>query len=124
MSTDQRPKRLRLVGPPPHSKSIHVKVRLEWSHKQERRSEEALSLLDSGATGAVLGASWVKKALLPCICRMQPTPILDASGNQIPGLGLHYSTTVDMYIGDHVNKMRFEVAEMQHGNAEGYLLMS
>ena len=80
--------------------------------------------MDSGATGAVLGASWVKKTQLPCIRRKQLTPILDASGNQIPGSGLHYSTIVDMYIGDHVNKMRFEVAETQHGNPEGYLPMS
>ena len=85
MARDQKTKQLRLVGPPLHSKSIHVKVRQEWSHKQERRSEEALLLLDSGTTGAVLGASWVKKAQLPCIRQKQPTPILDASGNQISG---------------------------------------
>jgi len=55
MFRDKRPeKRLRLAGSPPHTTSIHVRVRLELTHKQERLSGEALLLLDSGATGAVL----------------------------------------------------------------------
>jgi len=97
MFRDKRPqKRLRLAGPPPHTRSIHVRVRLEWSHNQERLSSEALLLLDSGATGAVLSSHWVKDAQVPCVCRKDPTPITDASGNHIPGSGLHYTTTVDM----------------------------
>jgi len=61
-------------------------------------------LLDSSATGAVLSSDWVKDAQVPCVCRKDPTPITDASGNHIPGSGLHYTTTVDMYIGDNMNK--------------------
>ena len=72
-------------------------------------------MLDSGATGAVLSSDWVKNAQVPCICRKEPTPILDASGNHIPSSGLHCTTTEDMYIGDHMNKMRFEVADMLAG---------
>ena len=87
-------------------------MRLEWSHIQERLSGEALLLLDSGATGAVLTSHWVKNAQVPCVYRKEPTPILDGSRNHIPSSGLHYPTTVDMYIGDHMNKMRFEVADM------------
>ena len=73
-----------------------MKVRLEWTHNQERLSGEALLLLDSGATGAVLSSNWVKYAQVPCVRRKDPTPITDASGNHIPGSGLHYTTTVDM----------------------------
>ena len=63
MFRDKRPKkRLRLAGPAPHTRSIHVKVRLEWTHNQERLSSEALLILDSGATGAVLSSDWVKNA--------------------------------------------------------------
>jgi len=125
MSRVKRPhKRLRLAGPPPHTRSIHVKVRLEWTHNQERLSGEALSLLDSGATGAVLSSDWVKDAQVPCVRRKEPTPIFDASGNHIPGSGLHYTTTVDMYIGDHMNEMRFEVADMPAGKVNSYLPMS
>jgi len=125
MFRDKKPqKRLRLGGPPPHTRSIHVKVRLEWTHNQERLSREALLLLDSGATGAVLSSDWVKDAQVPCVRRKDLTPITDASGNHIPGSGLHYTTTVDMYIGDHTNKMRFEVAYMPVGKVNPYLPIS
>jgi len=117
-------KRLRLAGPPPHTRSIHVKVRFERTHNQERLSSEALVLLDSGATGAVLSSDWVKHAQVPSVRRKDPTPITDASGNHIPGSGLHHTTTGDMYIGDHMNKMRFEVADMPAGQLNGYLPIS
>jgi len=125
MFRDKRPeKRLRLAGPPPHTRSIHVRVRLEWSHNQERQSGEALLLLDSGATGAVVSSDWVKDTQVPCIRRKDPTPITHTTWNHIPGSGLHYTTTVDMYIGDHTNKIRFEVADMPAGKVCGYLPMS
>ena len=125
MFSDERPaKRLRLAGPPPHTRSIHVNVRLEWSYNGRKHSEEALLLLDSGATGAVLSSAWVSNAQLPCIRRETPTPISDASGNHIPGSGLHYTKTVDMSIGDHTNKMRFELADMPPGHLDGYLPMA
>jgi len=94
------------------------------SHNQERLSGEALLLLDSGANGAVLSSDWVKNAQVPCVRRKEPTLILDASGNHIRGSGLHYTTTVDIYIGDHMNKLRFEVADMPAGKVNGYLPMS
>jgi len=125
MFRDQRPqRRLRLAGPPPHTRSIHVRVRLEWSYNKERLSGEALLWLDSGPTGAVLISDWVKEAQVHCVRRKDPTPITDASGNHIPGSGLHYTTTVDMYIGDHMNKMRLEVADMPAGKVNCYLPMS
>jgi len=101
-----------------------VKVRVEWTQNQERRSGEALLLLDSGANSAVLNSDWVKDAQVPCVRWKDLTPITDASGNHIPGSGLHYTTTVDMYIGDHMNKMGFEVADMPAGKVNGYLPMS
>jgi len=117
-------KRLRLAGPPPHTRSIHMRVRFEWRHYQERLSGEALLLLDSGATGAVLSSDWVKEGQVPCVGQKDPTPITVASGNHIPGSCLHYTTTVDIYIGDHMNKMPFEVADMPAGKVNGYLSMS
>jgi len=43
MFSDERPaKRLRLAGPPPHTRSIHVNVKLEWSHNGKKQSEKAL----------------------------------------------------------------------------------
>jgi len=63
MFRDKRPeKQLRHAGPPPHTRSIHVRVRLEWSYNQQRLSGEAVLVLNSGATGAVLGSDWVKNA--------------------------------------------------------------
>jgi len=125
MFSDERPaKRLRLAGSPPHTRSIRVNVRLEWSHNGKKDSEEALLLLDSHATGAVLSSAWVSNAQLPCIPRETPTPISDASGNHIPGSGLNYTKTVDMSIGDHTNKMRFELADMPPGHLDSYLLMA
>ena len=97
---------------------------MEWTHNQERLSGEGLLLLDSPATGAVLSSDWVKDVHVPCVRRKDPTPITDASGNHIPGSGLHYTTRVDMYIGDHMNKMRFEVADMPAGKVNGYLPIS
>jgi len=88
-----------------------------------RLSGEALLLLYSGATGAVLSSDWVNNAQVHCVRWKEPTPILDTSGNHIPGSGLHYTTMVDMYIGDHMNKMRFEVADMLAGKVNGYLPM-
>ena len=78
-------KRLSLAGPLPHTRSIPVRVRLELSYNQERLSGEALLLLDSGATGAVLSSDWVKDTQVPCLRQKDPTPITDASGNYIPG---------------------------------------
>jgi len=97
MFSGERPaKRLRLGGPPPHTWSIDVNVRLEWSHNGKKLTEEALLLLDSGPTGAVLSSAWVSNAQLRCIGQETPTPISDASRNHIPGSGLHYTKTVDM----------------------------
>ena len=125
MFSDDRPaKRLRVAGPPPHTRSIHVNVRLKWSHNGKNQSEEAVLLLDSGATGAVLNSAWVSYAGRPCIRRESPTPISDPSGNHIPGSGLHYTRTVDMSIGDYTNKMRFELADMPPGHLDGNLLMA
>ena len=120
----RRDKQLRLAGPPPHTRSLHVRVRLEWSQNQESLSGEALLLLDSGATEAVLSSDWITNAQVPCVCRKEPTRILDASGNHISGSGLHYTATVDMYVGDHRNKMRFEVADIPAGKVNRYLPMS
>jgi len=101
-----------------------VNIRHEWSHKGKKQSEEALLLLDRGATGAVLCSAWVSNAQVPCICRETPTPISDESGNHIPGSGLHYTKTVDMSIGDDTNKMRLELADMPPGHLDGYLPMA
>jgi len=125
MLRDKRPnKRLRLAGPPLHTRFIHVRVRVEWSHNQERLSGNACLLLDSGATGAVISSNWVKNAQIACVRRKDPTPILDACGNHIPGSGLHYTTTFDMYMGDHMNKMLFEVADIPAGKVNSYPPMS
>ena len=48
--------------------------------------------------------------------------ISDASGNYIPGSRLHYTKEVKMWISNHVNKMRFELAEVQDTKINGYLL--
>jgi len=120
MFSEERPAtRLRLAGPPPHTRSM-----LERGHNGKKQSEEALLLLDSGATGTVLSSTWVGNAQLPCIHRKTPTPISDASGNHIPGSGLHYTKTVDMSIGDHTNKMRFELTNMPSGHLDRYLPMA
>ena len=104
--------------------SIHVRVRLDWTHEKQRRSSEALLLLDSGATGAVFSNEWAKMAQVQCVRRETLTPIADASGNHIPGSGQHYTRTLRMTIGDHVNEMRFELADMPDTKVNGYLTMS
>ena len=101
-----------------------MRVRLGWSHNQERLTGEALLLLNSGPTGGVLSSDWVKNGQVPCGRRKDPTPILDATRNHIPSSDLHYTTMVDMYIGDHMNKIRFEVADMPAGKVNGYLPMT
>jgi len=90
----------------------------------KKHSDEALLLLDSGATDAVLSSTWVRNAQLPCIRRETPTAISDASRNHIPGSGLHYTKTVDMSIGDYTNKMRFVLADMPPGHVDSYLPMA
>ena len=72
----------------------------------------------------MLSSDWVKDAQVPCICRKDPIPITYSSGNYIPGSGLHDTTMLDMYIGDNMNKMQFEVADMPAGKVNRYLLMS
>jgi len=101
-----------------------VRVRLEWRHNQERLSGEALLLLESGATGADLSSAWVKDSQISCVHQRDPTPKTDAIGNHIPGSSLPYTTTVDMYIGDHMNELRLEVADMPAAKVNGYLPMS
>ena len=82
---------------------------------ERNRARRLFYCFDSGTTGAVLSSAWVSNAQLPCIRYETPTPISDGSGNHIPGSGLHYTKTVDMSIGDHTNKMRFELADMPPG---------
>jgi len=121
---EERPaKRIRLVGPPHHTRSIHVKVHLNWTYNQQRHSSKALLILDSSTTGTVLSSSWVKEVQLPCIRRENPTPIADASGNHIRGSGNHDTKTVRMWIGEHVNDMRFELADMPDTKIDDYLPM-
>ena len=125
MVCEERPaKRRRLTGPLQHIRSIHVRVQLDWTFEKQRRSSEALLLLDGGATGAVLSNEWVKRTQVPCIRREVPTLIADASGNHIPGSGQHYTRTLRMKIGDHINEMRFELADMPDTKVDGYLPMS
>ena len=125
MVCDERPaKQRRLTCPSQHIRSIHVRVRLDWTHEKQRKSSEALLLLDSGATGAVLSNEWAKKAQVLSLCRETPTPIADASGNHIPGSGQHYTHTLRIKIGDHVNEMRFELADMPDTKVDSYLPMS
>ena len=81
-------------------------------------------MLDSGATGAVLSSVWVDEGLLRCLGRETPRPISDASGNHIHGSGLHSPKTVDMSIGNHTNKMRFELADLPPGHLDSYLPMA
>jgi len=90
----------------------------------KRESEEALLLLDSSGSGTGLSSNWVSNAQLPGIRRDTPIPISDASGNHIPGTGHHYTKTVDMAIGYHTNKMRFELADMPPGPLDSYLPMA
>ena len=61
---------------------------------------------------------------MPCIRREVPTPIADASGNHIPGSSQHYTRTLRLKIGDHINEMRFELADMPDTKVDGYLPMS
>ena len=125
MVCEERPaKRRRLTYSPQHIRSIHVRVRLDWTHEKQRKSSEALLLLDSGATGSVLSNEWAKKAQVACLRRETPIPIADASGNHIPGSGQHYTRTLRMKIGDHVNEMRFELANMPDTKVDNYLRMS
>ena len=125
MFSHERPaKLLRLAGPRPHTRSIHLNVRLEWSYNRNRQSAEALLCLDSGARGAVLSSSWVSNTQLPYICRETLSPISEASGHHIPASGLHYTKTIDMTIGDHINKTRFDLADMLPEYLDGYLPMS
>jgi len=71
----------------------------------------------------VLSSDWVNTIQVLCVHRKDLTPISDASRNHIPGTDLHYTTMVDIYIGDHMNKMRFEVTDMSAGEVNGYLPM-
>ena len=80
--------------------------------------------MDSGATDAVLSNEWVKEVQVPCIHRENPIPIADASGNHIPGSGQHYTRMLRMQIGDNINEMRFELADMPGTKVPGYLPMS
>jgi len=125
MFSDERlAKWLRLAGPPLHTRSIHVNVSLQGSQNGKRGSQEALVLLDSHAMSAILRSAWVRNAQPPCIRQRTPTPISDASGNHISASGLHNTKTVDMAIGDHTNKMRFDLAYMPPGDLDGYLPMA
>ena len=61
---------------------------------------------------------------MPCVRCKVALPILDTSGNHIPGSGLHYNKEVKMHIGDHVNSMRFELVDIQDTKLDSYLPMS
>ena len=61
---------------------------------------------------------------MPCIRREVPIPIANASGNHIPRSGQHYTRTLRMKIDNHINEMRFELADMPDTKVDGYLPMS
>jgi len=87
--------RERLTGPPQHTKSLRVQVNLIW----QNITAEASLLLDSGATGPVLSRDWVRQTQLPSVRRKVPASIADASGNNIPASGVHYTKTVRRKMG-------------------------
>ena len=97
---------------------------LYWKIGARRSIAKATLLLDSGATGPVLSTSWMKQTQMPCVRCKVPCPISDASRNNILGSGLHYTKEVKLKIGDHSNKMRFEVADIHNSKIDGYLPMS
>src|SRR5437588_8875856 len=101
-------KKARLQSPPKHTRSIRVKIRLQWKREAKKTMAEATLLLDSGATGPVLSSCWVKETQMPSVRCKVVLLISDVSGNHMPGSGLHYTKEVKMRIADHVNNMRFE----------------
>ena len=117
-------KRARLTSPPKHTRSIRVNVRLQWRLGSRETTSDVILLLDSGATGPVLSTSWAKEAQVPCVKRKTACPIMDASGNHLPGSGKWYTKPLKMLIGDHQNEMSFEIADMPEGKIDGYLPMS
>src|SRR4051812_47989376 len=124
-NTDEQPaKRQRLTGPPKHSESFKLMIKMTWWIKRSEKQAEANLMLDSGATGPVLSTRWVQKHQIPCTKRKHPEPITDASGNHIPGTGTHFTHTIQLTIGNHQDSMRFELAELADPHIDGYLPMS
>jgi len=116
-------KKARLQSSLKYTRSNCVKVRLQWKRGAKKTVAEATLLLDSGASGPVLSSRWVKRTQMPCVRHKGALPISDMSGNYIPR-GLHYTKEVKMCIRDHVNSMRFELAEMQDTKIDAHLPMS
>jgi len=126
LEVGRHPKRQRLEGPPVHTRSFLVQTTLEWKEGNETRKVNALLMLDSGASGAVLAQHFIDKHKIPLVKRVQPTQIYAANGKKIAG-GTHYTTPVDMWIGKHVNKMNFDVLGLPDEGLRkhvGYMPMS
>jgi len=123
----ERPrKRRRLVGPPIHMPSFLVETVLEWKVEGEIKTATALLLLDSGATGPVLASHFIKKHKIPLERKLHKVQMLAANGGQIEG-GTHHTTSLGVWIGNHVSDMKFEalgIPDEGSRNLVGYLPMS
>jgi len=54
-------KKARLQSLAKHTRSIRMKIRLQWKRGAKKTVAEATLLLDSGATGPVLSSYWVQE---------------------------------------------------------------
>jgi len=123
----ERPrKRLRVKGPPVHSRSLLVRAELEWRDKGKLRSAQALLLLDSGATGPVLAQHFIKTHDIPLRQKAHQVRILAANGEPIKG-GTHHTVPLSAWMGKHVSEMSFEAMALPNEGPRhhvGYLPMS
>ena len=119
-------KRGRLVGPPIHMPSFLVETVLEWKVEGEINTATALLLLDSGATGPVLASHFITKHKIPLEWKLHKVQMLAANGGQIEE-GTHHTTSLGVWIGNHVSDMKFEVLGIPDEGSRslvGYLPMS
>src|SRR5688572_28474284 len=65
-ASEQPAKRQRLTGPPKHSESFKLMIKMTWWKKRSEKQAEAYLMLDSGATGPVLSTRWVQEHQIPC----------------------------------------------------------
>ena len=76
-ASEQPAKRQRLTGPPKHSESFKLMIKMTWWKKRLEKQAEAYLMLDSGATGPVLSTRWIQAHQIPCTKWKHPEPITD-----------------------------------------------
>ena len=108
---------------PVHGQRPVLKAELNWRIRNHTDRCHGTFMLDTGCTGPILSEEFVRKEKIPVVRRASPIQMQDAQGDIMMGAGEYITVPLEMVMGKHEEKLRWEVAPLEKG-ISGYLPVS